>query len=245
MMSRLVGSILISATSVTSTALLHSEARASEQTFRNLVTVVPVFPFSESGLCIQDCPSLGSRAVVDYLSISIVGQAALPSPRATLRAGDTIMSIFLGLDNNGYSNWWEAKATLISDTNGQRVDLGRAMADDGNDFKSIRISCDRDFNRCSPFMSWQMIRTDSSLPAGLYSLEVGFTPFAGSGLPAVTHVFGPGVFMVNPGVPRTGNGSTKGIGGRPCPKLGRTRVDKGTKYACVKDSGGRVWKRLA
>ena len=206
----------------------------------------PIFPFGDNGLCSQNCPSIGSRAVVDYLSISIVGQGPSSSPRATLNVGDTILILYLGLDNGGYSNWWEAKGTLVSDSSGVRANLGQASASDGNEFENIDVSCDRLFNKCSPSMSWQNVRLDQSFPAGAYSLEVEFTPFVGSsGLPLVTHLLGPAVLTVN-AKPSTGSiPQTSTIGGRTCPKLGRIRIDKGVRYACVSSGKKKIWRKMA
>jgi hypothetical protein len=206
----------------------------------------PIFPFGENGLCSQDCPSIGLRAVVDFLSISVVGQNSVPVPRASLTAGDTISILYLGLDNSGYSNWWEAKGTLVSDASGIRANLGKGVSDDGNDFKAIRVSCDRDFNRCSPNIAWQMLRVDPSLVAGTYSLEVEFTPFSGSGLPVVTHLFGPAVLTVKAkaqtpvSIP-----STQSINGRTCPKLGRVRIEQGVRYACISSGKKKIWRKMA
>ena len=223
-----------------------SAVKAQVQPFNTVSAQSPIFPFGENGLCSQNCPSIGLRAVVDFLSISVVGQNSVPIPRASLTAGDTISILYLGLDNGGYSNWWEAKGTLVSDVSGIRANLGKGVSDDGNDFKAIRVSCDRDFNRCSPNIAWQMLRVDPSLVAGTYSLEVEFTPFSGSGLPVVTHLFGPAVLTVKAkaqtpvSVPLT-----QSINGRTCPKLGRVRIEQGVRYACISSGKKKIWRKMA
>ena len=226
--------------------LVGSDAKAQGQPLKLVSAQSPVFPFGENGFCYQDCPSIGLRAVVDYLSISVVGQGSA-LPRATLNAGDAISIRYIGLDNGGYSNWWEAKATLVSDSTGARASIGKGVSDDGNEFKAIRISCDRDFNRCSPSMVWKMLRVDASLPAGTYSLEVEFTPFSASSLlPVVTHLFGPAVLTVNPKVSVSETTpATQGIGGRVCPKLGRVRIHQGVQFACVKSGSKKIWRKMA
>jgi hypothetical protein len=233
--------------------LANGTVNAIEPPLKRSLVGSPVFPFGENGLCTQNCPSIGSRAVVNYLSISVRGQNAASMARASLNAGDTISILYLGLDNGGYSNWWDAKATLISDGTGARADLGKGYKDDGNDFKAIKVSCDRDFNKCSPSMSWQNIRIDPSFPPGSYSLEVEFTPFSGSGLAVVAHLFGPAVLTVNgiaPAsttivVPQNTLPLKKGIEGRSCSKLGQIRVAQGLKYACVKSGAKKLWKKMA
>ena len=240
--------------------LTNTTVNAIEPPLERLLVGSPIFPFGENGLCAQNCPSIGSRAVVDYLSISVMGQNAASRTRASLNAGDTISILYLGLDNGGYSNWWDAKATLVSDGTGARADLGKGYKDDGNDFKAIKVSCDRSFNKCSPYMSWQNVRIDPSFPAGSYSLEVEFTPFSGSGLAVVTHLFGPAVLTVNGITPTTTTVALtattvvvpqntlplkKGIGGKSCSKLGQIRVDQGLKYACVKSGAKKVWRKMA
>jgi hypothetical protein len=223
-----------------------SDAKAQVQPLKLVSAQSPVFPFGENGFCYQDCPSIGLRAVVDYLSISVVGQSSA-LPRATLNAGDAISILYLGLDNGGYSNWWEAKATLVSDTSGARASIGKGVSDDGNEFKAIRISCDRDFNKCSPSMVWRMLRVDASLAAGTYSLEVEFSPVSSSSLlPVVTHLFGPAVLTVNPKaqtpvvIP-----SAQSINGRACPKLGRVRIEQGVRYACISSGKKKIWRKMA
>jgi hypothetical protein len=206
----------------------------------------PVFPFGENGLCSQNCPSLGLGAVVDFLSISVLGQNSTGRPRASLNAGGTIAILFVGLDNGGYSNWWDVKATLVSDINGSRAPLGKGERDDGNDFKSIKVSCDRYFNKCNPNTTWSMLKIPASFPAGSYSVELEFTPFATSALPVVTHLFGPGVLTVNgaAAAPSTSS-TTKGLNGRPCVNLGRIRVDQGVQYACIKSGSKKIWRKIA
>ena len=206
----------------------------------------PVFPFGENGLCSQNCPSLGLGAVVDFLSISVLGQNSTGRPRASLNAGDTIAILFVGLDNGGYSNWWDVKATLVSDINGSRASLGKGERDDGNDFKSIKVSCDRYFNKCNPNTTWSMLKVPASFPTGSYSVELEFTPFATSALPVVTHLFSPGVLTVNgaAAAPSTSS-TTKGLNGRPCVNLGRTRVDQGVQYACIKSGSKNIWRKIA
>ena len=98
------------------------------------------------------------------------------------------------------------------------------------------------------------------MPAGSYSLEVEFTPFSGSGLAVVTHLFGPAVLTVNGITPTTTTVALtattvvvpqntlplkKGIGGKSCSKLGQIRVDQGLKYACVKSGAKKVWRKMA
>ena len=205
----------------------------------------PVFPFGENGLCSQNCPSLGLGAVVDFLSISVLGQNSTGRPRASLNAGDTIAILFVGLDNGGYSNWWDVKATLVSDINGSRAPWGKGERDDGNDFKSIKVSCDRYINKCNPNTTWSMLKIPASFPTGSYSVELEFTPFATSALPTVTHLFGPGVLTVNGTAAPSTSSTTKGLNGRPCVNLGRIRVDQGVQYACIKSGSKKIWRKIA
>lgn len=237
--------LVILATSIFSSAPTISASALREES-KISTSGTPVFPFGESGLCLQDCPSIGSRAVVDYLSVTVQGQNSTPGPRASLAAGGTVLILYLGIDNGGYSNWWEAKATLVQDATGVRANLGKGSSSDGNDLKSINISCDRSFNKCNPSVSWQLIRLDNKFPVGTYSLEVEFTPFAGSGLPVVTHLFGPAVLTVSPSIaPETSTPTSKALDGRPCVKPGQTRMFQGVRYACVKSGTKRVWKKMA
>ena len=214
---------------------------------RTSITVdSPIFPFGDSGFCSQNCPVIGSRATANYLSVSVYGKNISTGPRVSLSQGDTILILYLGIDNGGYGNWWESKGTLVSDATGARASLGKGNASDGNDYKVINVSCDRLFNKCSPSMTWQNVRVDPSLPVGTYSLEVEFTPFAGSGLPVTTYLFGPAVLTVNQGaVAPTATSLIQGIGGRSCPKLGRIRVDQGTRYACVSSGKKKIWRKMA
>jgi hypothetical protein len=228
-------------------ALLDASSINADNTSSVAETVSsPVFPFGENGLCSQNCPSLGLGAVVDFLSISVLGQNSTGRPRASLNAGDTIAILFVGLDNGGYSNWWDVKATLVSDINGSRAPLGKGERDDGNDFKSIKVSCDRYFNKCNPNTTWSMLKIPASFPTGSYSVELEFTPFATSALPVVTHLFGPGVLTVNGAAAAPGaSAQSKGLNGRPCVNLGRIRVDQGVQYACIKSGSKKIWRKIA
>lgn len=221
-----------------------SVAQADKAPYRIENVSAPVFPFGENGFCSQNCPSLGLGAVVDFLSISILGQNPSSRPRASLNAGDTILILYIGLDNGGYSNWWDVKATLISDVNGSRAELGKGERDDGNDLKSIKVSCDRYFNKCNPNTTWSMIKIAPSFTAGSYSLELEFIPFSTS-LPIVKHLLGPNVFTINSLATSGNSASPQGIGGRACKKLGGIRIVDGEQFACVKSGSKKIWRKIA
>ena len=217
-------------------------AESMHSSIARVPTNTPVFPFGQNGFCPQNCPNLGSGAVVNYLSISVTGQSA-SGPRVSLNAGDTILMLYVGIDNSGYSNWWSATGALVSDTTGARANLGKAAADDGSEYPNLRISCGpRYLNDCSPSMTWSAVRLDPTFPPGAYSLEITFTPFQGSGLSAVTHLLGPAIVSVNPSA--ASSQQRPGLAGKSCQRPGQVRKQNGVQFACVRQGSKNVWTKL-
>jgi hypothetical protein len=217
-------------------------AESVQSSIARVPTNTPVFPFGQNGLCPQSCPNLGSGAVVNYLSISVVGQSA-SGPRVSLNAGDTILMLYVGIDNGGYSNWWTATGALVSDTTGARANLGKAAVDDGSEYPNLRISCGRRYlNDCSPSITWSAVRLDPTFSPGSYSLEITFTPIQGLGLSAVTHLLGPAIVTVNPSA--ASPQQRPGLAGKSCQRPGQVRKQNGVQFGCVRQGSKNVWTRL-
>lgn len=191
----------------------------------------PINPFDVNGFCFHSgCPKLYSNATVSALT---------GSPRFPMQGivPTYIPFIYLGIDNDGYSNWWEADAFLVS-SNGTRVALGRGEPSDGNDYEDIGIGCEPkyDLNPCYPSISWVNAQIPVTTPVGTYALEVRFSLY--DGRTDAVHTFGPNFMTV------TGQISPRTLDDKICKVAGKKQVLDGVRYACLKKGKRLAWQRL-
>ena len=191
----------------------------------------PINPFDANGYCFHSgCPALYLGATVSALT----GNPRFPM-YGTVPA--TIPFIYLGIDNDGYSNWWRADAFLVS-SNGTRVALGRGESSDGNEYEDIGIRCQPQYNinPCTPSISWFNAQIPVTTPVGVYALEVRFSLYDGRTDAAYT--FGPDFMTV------TGQILPRTLDGKVCKVAGRKQNLDGVQYACLKKGKRLVWQRL-
>lgn len=201
-------------------------------------TTPPIDPFDANKYCFHSgCPIIYPGAKIIALITDpmwpMMGTAPLHIP-----------FIYIALDNNdGYSNWWEAIAFLVSET-GVRIPLGQAEADDGNEYKAIKVSCEPYWNPCSPSFSWFRTIIPATAPTGTYALEVQFIRFDGK-LDAV-HTFGPNFIAITAKTAPTDISNTvKDISNTVCKNAGRKKNVDGNWYACLKKGKRLAWQRLS
>ena len=103
----------------------------------------------------------------------------LPEEEQVINAPAVLSLLSVGIENGGYSNWWQASGTLVH-TGGTRIPIGNAKADDGNKYSYTR--CNPSYNYCNPSMDWFGVKIPSTAPVGLYTLEVTFTSVVESGV---------------------------------------------------------------
>jgi hypothetical protein len=223
--SALLASLIIS--------LFPAQGASAEQTARPVTQYLtpPINPFDANGYCFHSgCPALYLGATVSTLT----GNPRFPM-YGTVPA--TIPFIYLGIDNDGYSNWWRADAFLVS-SNGTRVALGRGESSDGNEYEDIGIRCQPqyDINPCTPSISWFNAQIPVTTPVGVYALEVRFSLYDGRTDAAYT--FGPDFMTV------TGQILPRTLDGKVCKVAGRKQNLDGVQYACLKKGKRLVWQRL-
>jgi hypothetical protein len=102
----------------------------------------------------------------------------LPDSEQVVNAPASLSLLSVGIDNGGYSNWWQASGTLVH-SGGTRIPIGNATANDGNKYSYIR--CSPSYNYCDPSMDWFGVRIPSTAPVGSYTLEVIFTSVVQTG----------------------------------------------------------------
>ena len=103
----------------------------------------------------------------------------LPDAEQVVNAPASLSLLSVGIDNGGYSNWWQASGTLVH-SGGTRIPIGNATADDGNKYSYTR--CNPSYNYCDPSMDWFNVRIPSTAPVGSYTLEVTFTSVLQTGV---------------------------------------------------------------
>lgn len=191
----------------------------------------PINPFDPQGYCFRSgCASL-------YLGATVSSLVTHPQFPLHGTVPTTIPLIFVGIDNKGYSNWWEAYAFLVS-ANGTRIPLGKGEAEDGNKYKNIRVSCQPlyDLNPCNPSIDWYNVKLPATVPVGMYALEIQFLMYDGK--LDVVHTFGPNFISV------TGQVTPKTLDGKKCKVAGRKQTLDNVWYGCVKKGKKLVWRRL-
>lgn len=191
----------------------------------------PINPFDARGYCFYSgCPTL-------YLGAEISALTTTPTWPMQGQVPTYIPFIYIGIDNHGYSNWWQANAFLVS-SNGVRVPLGKGESDDGNKLESINIRCEPQYklNPCSPSISWFQPVIPVTTPVGQYALEVQF--YLSDGRLDAVYTFGPNfMFVTNQVLPES-------LNGKRCTNPGGFTNKDGVRYVCVKRKKGTVWKQI-
>lgn len=191
----------------------------------------PINPFGANGFCFgSGCPGLYLDATVSGL----IGEPRFPMYGTVPSA---IPFIYLGIDNEGYSNWWDGYAFLVS-ANGTRIPLGKGESSDGNDYEDIGVSCQPkyDINPCTPSISWFNAQVPVTTPVGMYALEVQF--FLYDGRVDAVHTFGPNFMTV------TGQVLPRTLDGKACKVAGKRQTLDDVRYACLKKGKRLAWQRL-
>lgn len=220
----------------------------------------PIYPFDSMGYCFhKGCPSLYLRARVSSINLYVNSSNTIP---ATIQAPVYLTYLSVGIDNEGYSNFWEAEGFLVS-SNGARIGIGKANARDGNKYESIGVGCEPkyNYNKCYPSLTWSRIEIPTNTETGVYSLEVQFFLYNGSF--DRTYTFGPNFLTVNGITPITTTTTTSTtlaptpttltepmvvqdlLNGKRCRKLGDKTQLSGMRYACLKIGKKLLWQRLS
>lgn len=214
------------------TALVLAQALAvSPASAKPEYTTPPINPFDSRGYCFHTaCPTL-------HLDATVVALTANPTWPMQGPVPTYIPFIFLGIDNKGYSNWWDAYAFLVS-PNGTRIPLGKGVSDDGNDLESINFRCQPlyNLNPCNPSISWFQPIIPVTTPVGMYALEIQF--FLYDGRFDATYTFGPNFMVV------TGQNLPNTLDGKTCKVAGNRRTVDGIQYACLKKGKRLAWQRM-
>lgn len=201
-----------------------------------------IFPFDANGYCWNNCPPLpnGYGATVSsfYISMNV---GPLITSRVSFVAPATLLNMRIGIDNDGYSNWWTAEAFLVSDASGQKVGLGKLKAENGNQYSDIGISCKPEYNLnpCYPSMNYGPVSFERDYPVGSYSIEVVFTDKVTNG-GSISYLFGPAIFTVIGNTPDP----VVGIQGSVCKKKGAIKKVAGISFACVAKGKKSIWTRI-
>lgn len=197
----------------------------------------PINPFDAQGYCFgSNCATLHLGAKVSALRMTSMSPMSGYWPTSGA-VPVTIPMIWLGINNGGYSNWWTARASLVS-ADGVRLDLGVGTSDDGNDLESLNIRCEPKYrlNECTPYIHWGPFQLPANTPVRSYALEVSFTLY--DGRPDATYTFGPNFMVVTHQI------TPVSLDGKQCFTAGSTTTQDGVRYACIKRKKKMVWRRI-
>lgn len=197
----------------------------------------PINPFDARGYCFgSNCATLYLGATINALQMTPMAPMSGSWPTSG-PVPAVISMIWLSIDNDGYSNWWTARASLVS-SDGVRIDLGVGKSDDGNDLESLNIKCEPKYrlNECSPYIYWGPLQFPANIPVRSYALEVSFSLY--DGRPDATYTFGPNFMVVTHQI------TPQNLDGKQCFSAGSTTTQDGVRYACVKRKKKMVWRRI-